>query len=77
MKNSGGRKSKAAEQMEAEIENHEQARRDQERDNQQDLIQHVQSASHDTQRLGVKWPPSYKALKKRKPAAKPASKRGK
>ncbi|MGA9885234.1 MAG: hypothetical protein WBQ34_16085 [Candidatus Acidiferrales bacterium] len=77
MKNSGKRKSKAGEQMEADMENREQARRDQERDNQQDLMQNVQSGSHDSQRLGVKWPPSYRTLKKRKPAAKSASKRGK
>jgi hypothetical protein len=70
MRNSGDRKSKAARQEEAAIQNREQLRRDQERDVQQDLMQNVQTASHDSQRLGVKWPPSYKTLKKRKPASK-------
>jgi hypothetical protein len=76
MKNSG-RKSKAAERLEANIENREQLRRDQERDIQQDLMQNVQTASHDSERTGVKWPPSYKILKRRKPTAKSGSKRGK
>lgn len=77
MKKSGGRKSKPAEQMKAEMEDREQLRREQERDVQQDLMQNVQVASHDSERTGVNWPPSYRTLKKRKLAGKSASRREK
>jgi hypothetical protein len=70
MRNTGGRKSKAARREEAVVESREELRHDQERDTQQDLMQNVQTASHDSERLGVKWPPSYKILKKRKTPSK-------
>jgi hypothetical protein len=72
MTNAKSRKSKAARREEAAVKNREQLRRDQERDIQQDLMQNVQTASHDSERFGVKWPPSYRTLKKRKAALKTA-----
>jgi len=72
MRNSGGRKanSKTAEQMDSEFEDRQEARRDQERDQAEDLNQSIQTGTHDTEKLGVNWPPSYRTLKKRKPAPK-------
>lgn len=72
MRNTGGRKSnsKTAEQMESEFEERQENRREKERNQGEDLNQSIQTGTHDSERLGVKWPPSYKTLKKRKPAAK-------
>ncbi|MGH9718483.1 MAG: hypothetical protein ACRD4R_17375 [Candidatus Acidiferrales bacterium] len=72
MKNTEGRKSKskAGEQMESEMEDREELRREKERDEGEDLNQSIQTGTHDSERLGVNWPPSYRNLKKRKPAAK-------
>jgi hypothetical protein len=72
MRNTGGRKSnsKTAEQMESELEDRQEIRREQERDQGEDLNQGMQTGTHDTERLGVNWPPSYRTLKKRKPAPK-------
>jgi hypothetical protein len=72
MRNTGGRKSnsKTAEQMESEFEDRQENRREQERDQAEDLNQSIQTGTHDSEKLGVNWPPSYRTLKKRKPAAK-------
>jgi hypothetical protein len=70
MKDTAGRKSKTAEQMESEMEEREEGRVDKERDQAEDLNQSIQTGTHDSQRLGVNWPPSYRHLKKRKPASK-------
>lgn len=67
--------SKTAKQMEAEMEDRQDLRREEERDLGQDLNQKLQTGTHDTERLGVHWPPSYRTLKKRKSGS--ASKRGK
>lgn len=73
-----GRKpsSKAAERMEAELEDRQDLRREEERDLGQDLNQKIQTGTHDSERLGVHWPPSYRTLKKRKSGSR-ASKRAK
>jgi hypothetical protein len=72
MRNTGGRKSnsRAAEQMESEFEDRQEIRREKERDQAEDLNQSIQTGTHDTEKLGVNWPPSYRTLKKRKPAPK-------
>lgn len=72
MRNTSGRKSssKTAKQMESELEDRQDMRREKERDQGQDLLQRTQTGTHDSERLGVNWPPSYRTLKKRKPAAK-------
>lgn len=63
-------KSKTAEQMKSEMEDRQEARRQEERDRGEDLNQSIQTGTHDRERLGVNWPPSYRTLKKKKPAAK-------
>lgn len=64
------RESRTADEMESEMEDREEARREKERDDQQDLMQSVQLGTHDSEKLGVNWPPSYRNLKKRKPTPK-------
>jgi len=63
--------SKAANEVESEMEDRDQARVDEERNDAEDLNQGMETGTHDSQKLGVNWPPSYRNLKKRKPAAKP------
>jgi hypothetical protein len=72
MRNTAGRKSasKTAKQMESEFEDRQELRREEERDQAEDLNQSIQTGTHDSQRLGVNWPPSYRTLKKRKTAPK-------
>lgn len=78
LKKSGRKsKSKAAEQMDAEMEDRQDLRREEERDMGQDLNQKIQTGTHDSERLGVKWPPSYRTLRRRKSPSKAASKQTK
>jgi hypothetical protein len=70
MRTTGGRKTKGAEDMESEVEDRGELRREEERDQAEDLNQSIQTGTHDSERLGVKWPPSYRNLKKLKPASK-------
>lgn len=64
--------SETAEQMEKEFEDRQEARREGERDQAEDLNQSIQTGTHDSEKLGVNWPPSYRTLKKRKRSPKPA-----
>jgi hypothetical protein len=73
MRSTGGRKSKTAQQMESEMEDRQNIRREEERDQAEDLNQSIQTGTHDTERTGVKWPPSYRTLKKRKTSSKPSA----
>lgn len=70
MSTNGGRKSKTAKQMEAELEDRQNIRREKERDQAEDLNQSIQTGTHDSERTGVNWPPSYRTLKKRKSSSK-------
>jgi len=70
MKDTAGKKSKAADEIESEMEDRDDARSEEQRDQGEDLNQGMQTGTHDSQRLGVNWPPSYRHLKKKKPASK-------
>jgi len=70
MRDTAGNRSKAANEIESEMEDRDESRVDEERDQAEDLNQGIQTGTHDSQRLGVNWPPSYRNLKKKKSAAK-------
>ncbi len=74
MRKTGTGKSKTAEQMEDEMEDRQEVRREEERDQATDANAQIQTGTHDSERLGVNWPPSYRTLKKRKPASKRTNK---
>jgi len=54
------RKSEAAEEMESEIEERDQARVQDDRAEQEDLNQGMDTGTHDSTRRGVNWGPSYR-----------------
>ena len=65
------RKRETAEQMKSELEERQEARRDEERFRLQDLNQGMQDpAGHETTHSGIRWGPSYKTRRKK---AKPKS----
>jgi hypothetical protein len=55
------RKSKIADEMESEINRREEALREDERVEQEDLNQGTDTGTHDSTRLGVNWPASYRS----------------
>jgi hypothetical protein len=72
MKNNEQRKSKAAEELEGDLEYRNNVRHLGERAEQEDLVQGMQTGTHGATHLGVKWGRSYRNLKKKarpKPAA--------
>ena len=64
-KSKESKESEAAEVMESEMENRDQVRHVDERDEQQDLNQGMATGTHDPRHLGVKWSPSYRTHGKR------------
>lgn len=59
------------------MEDRQDMRREKERDQAEDLNQRIQAGTHDSERTGVNWPPSYRNLKKRKSSSKSSSRAGK
>jgi hypothetical protein len=54
------RESRAADELESEMEDRDDARMESELDEQTDLNQGMDTGTHDSTRLGVDWPASYK-----------------
>jgi hypothetical protein len=65
MSNTEESKSNAAEEMESKLEEREQARREGERDEWENVNQNIQTGTHDATHLGINWGPSYKALRRK------------
>jgi hypothetical protein len=67
------RKTETAEKMKSELEERQEARKDDERFRLQDLNQGMQDpAGHETTHSRIRWGPSYKTRRKRaKPEEKP------
>jgi hypothetical protein len=57
-------KSRTAKEMELEMEDRQNARREHEREGFEDLNQGFQTGTYDYRRLGVKWGPSYRVRKR-------------
>ena len=53
-------KPEAAQELEAEIGQHKAERLEAEQNEQQDLIQGMQTGTHDAFHPGIKWGPSYR-----------------
>lgn len=64
------RKSEAAQEQEAEMEQHEAARLEAEQNEQQDLNQGMQTGTHDARHPGIKWGPSYKVRRSGNPKSR-------
>ena len=62
------RKSKVPEELESELEDREEVRREDERSDWEDLNQGMQTGTHDVKHRGIKWGPSYRT--RRKPTQK-------
>ncbi len=58
------RNSKAAEEMESEMEDRDAARAQDDRAEQEDLTQGMDTGTHDSTHRGVKWGPSYRVRPK-------------
>ena len=54
----------AANELEADIVDREDSRIQNEQAVQQDLNQGMETGTHDSERSGIKWGPSYRAAKK-------------
>jgi hypothetical protein len=61
------RESKAVDELESELEDRDTFRRENERSEQGDLNQGMQTGTHDSSKLGVNWGPSYKTKRKKAP----------
>lgn len=59
------KKSDAAEKMKWKIEERDQARRENEKDEWEDVNQNLQTGTHDATHPGINWGPSYKIRRKR------------
>lgn len=59
------RRSDTAEEMELKIEARDEARREEERGEFEDLNQSIQTGTHDAIHSGIRWGPSYKTRRKR------------
>jgi len=64
------REPEAAQELEAELDQHETARIEREQDEQEDLNQGMQTGTHDARHRGINWGPSYRV---RKSGGKPES----
>jgi hypothetical protein len=58
-------KSNTAEEMESEMEERDQARREEESGDWEDLNQGIQTGTHGSTHLGVRWGPSYRTRRTR------------
>jgi len=58
------KKPEAADTMESEMEDRDDSRRQDERAEQQDLNQGMETGTHDSARFGVKWGRSYRVPSK-------------
>lgn len=65
------RKIRTEQEMELEMEDRQNARREHEREGLEELNQGFQTGTYDSRKTGVKWGPSYRARKRaRKPQPK-------
>lgn len=60
-------KSKAAEELESEMEARDNARQESERHTLKDLNQGMDATGHEAKHPGINWGPSYKVRRKAKP----------
>lgn len=75
-KKAADRESKAADELEAEMEIREEGEEAEERATQEDLNQGFDTGTHDSIRRGVNWPASYRVRSKTGPSdAKPEQKK--
>lgn len=58
------RKSEIVDEMERSMEDRQQARRDRELAEQEDLNQGIQTGTYDSRRSGINWGPSYRRRRK-------------
>ena len=58
-------KSDTAGEMESKMEEREQARREEERVEWEDVNQSIQTGTHDATHPGIKWGPSYRTRRKK------------
>ena len=65
------RKSEAADEMESELEERDEARVQDDRAEREDLNQGMNTGTHDSTRRGVKWGPSYRVRTKTTKTTKP------
>lgn len=56
--------SRTANEMELEMEDRQNARREHEREGLEDLNQGFQTGTYDSRKAGVKWGPSYRVRKR-------------